>query len=107
MKIQKAIFSVTEPPNYSSYWNIQSKLYKEGLGIEPVCLLFVKKSNTYMTEEYGKIIEMPIIEDIPWVIQMTMSKFYHTTTESETTWIIGDMDLLPLQKCLQLLERAI
>ena len=98
MKIQKAIFSVSEPPLYSSYWNIQSKLYKLGLGIEPICLLFGKKANTDMSEEYGKIIEMEISPDIPWVIQMTMSKFYWPSLEPETTWIVGDMDLLPLQK---------
>lgn len=98
MRIQKAIFSVTEPAHYSSYWNIQSKLYKLGLGIEPICLLYGKKANTDMSEEYGKVIEMDILPDIPWVIQMTLSKFYWPTKEPETVWIVGDMDLLPLQK---------
>lgn len=98
MRIQKAIFSVSEPPAYSTYWNTQSKLYKQGLGIEPICLLYGKKSNTDMNEEYGKIIEMDLIPDIPWALQMTFSKFYHTIKEPETMWMIGDIDLLPLQK---------
>lgn len=98
MRIQKAIFSVSEPPAYSSYWNMQSKLYKLGLGIEPVCLLFGKKANTDMTEEYGKIIEMDLIPDLPWALQMVLSRFYYPTTEPETMWIVGDIDLLPLQK---------
>lgn len=98
MKIDKAIFSVSEPPAYSSYWNMQSKLYKVGLGIEPICLLFGKKANTDMNEDYGKVIEMDIISDLPWALQMTLSKFYHTITEPETRWLVGDIDLLPLQK---------
>jgi hypothetical protein len=98
MRIQKAIFSVTEPDIYSSYWNTQARLYKQGLGIEPICLLYGKKANTNMTEEHGKIIEKELIPDVPWAIQLTMSKFYHTITEPETVWITGDMDLLPLQK---------
>ena len=98
MRIQKAIFSVSEPALYSSYWNTQSKLYKLGLGIEPICLLFGKKTNTDMNEDYGKIIEMDILPEYPWALQMTLSKFQYTISEPDTTWIIGDMDLLPLQK---------
>lgn len=98
MHIQKAIFSVSSQKIYNSYWNIASKLYREGLGIEPICLLFGKKSDTDMTEEYGKIIEMELDPTLPWVPQMTMSKFFYPTTEPETTWIIGDIDLLPLSK---------
>jgi len=98
MKIQKAIFSVSEPPAYSSYWNMQSQLYKEGLGIEPICLLFGKKANTDMSEEFGKVIEMETIVNLPWLVQMTWSKFDFTRTEPETTWIVGDIDLLPLNR---------
>jgi hypothetical protein len=77
---------------------MHSKLCKLGLGIEPVCLLFGKKANTDMNEDYGKIIEMELLPDVPWGIQLTMSKFYHTISEPETIWMIGDIDLLPLQK---------
>ena len=98
MKIDKVIFSVSEPPAYSSYWNIQSKLYKKALGIEPICLLFGKKSNTDMSEEYGKVIEREIIPDLPWVPQMTWSKFDYCRHEPDTTWMVGDIDLLPLSK---------
>ena len=96
MKIDKVVFSASE--QYSPFWNIQSKIYKEALGIEPVCLLFGKKENTNMTEEYGSIIEMEFIEDLPKVIQITWSKFDFPKTEPDTTWMIGDMDMLPLQR---------
>lgn len=98
MKINKIIFSCSEPPAYSSYWNMHSKLWKVGFGIEPICLLFGKKANTDMSEEYGKVIEREIIPDLPWAIQMTWSKFDFPRTEPDTTWMIGDIDLLPLQK---------
>lgn len=106
MKIDKIVFSCTEPPAYSSYWNMHSKLCKVGLGIEPVCLLFGKKANTDMNEEYGKVIEMETLLDLPpsnepgWrnILQMTLSKFYHCISEPDTTWMTGDLDLLPLCK---------
>lgn len=98
MRIQKAIFSCSEPPAYSSYWNTQSRLYSEGLGIEPVCLLFGKKENTDMLEDYGTVIEREIQPGLPWALQMTLAKFEYTRNEPDTTWITGDMDLLPLSK---------
>ena len=96
MKIDKVVFSTSE--EYSGFWNIQSKVYKEALGIEPVCLLFGKKENTNMTEEYGTIIEREFIEDLPKVIQITWSKFDFPKTEPDTTWMIGDIDMIPLQR---------
>lgn len=97
MKIDKIVFSCSEPPAYSSYWNMQSRLWR-AIGIEPVCLLFGKRSNTDMTEDHGRVIEMPTIDGLPWSLQMVWSKFDHTRTEPDTTWIIGDIDLLPLQR---------
>lgn len=94
MKINKVIFSTSE--RFSVFWNTNARIWKS-FGIEPVCLLFGKKENTDMTEEHGKIIEMPIINDIPLLIQITWSKFYWPIREPDTTWLIGDIDLFPLQ----------
>jgi hypothetical protein len=97
MKIDKIVFSCSEPEEYSSFWNMQSRLWNK-MGIEPVCLLYGKKANTDMTEEFGTIIEKETVEGIPWVMQLTCSKFHHPTTEPDKTWIIGDMDMIPLKK---------
>ncbi len=94
MKIDKIVFSTSE--RFSVFWNTNARIWKS-FGIEPICLLFGKKENTDMSEEHGKIIEMPIIEDIPLLIQITWSKFYWPTCEPNTTWLIGDIDLFPLQ----------
>lgn len=96
MKIDKIIFSSSE--EYSGFWNVQSKVWKEHLGIEPVCILYGKKENTNMHEKYGKVIERDFKKDLPKHLQITWSKFDHTKTEPETTWIIGDLDLIPLSK---------
>ena len=49
MKIDKVIF--TTSVEYSDFWNINSKIFKTKLGIEPVCLLFGERSKTDVTEE--------------------------------------------------------
>ena len=94
MKIDKIIFSTSE--RFSVFWNINSKIWNS-FGVEPVCLLFGDRKNTDMTEEFGEIIEMPILENIPLIIQITWSKFYWPIYEPEKTYMIGDIDLLPLQ----------
>ena len=95
MKIDKIIFTCSE--QFSPFWNIQSRIWKTKMGIEPVCLLFGKKSNTNMNEEFGKIHEFSISPDATPILQITMSKFIYPATEPDTTWLIGDIDMLPLQ----------
>ena len=41
---------------------------------------------------------MDKIEGIPTIIQALIGKFYFTKTEPDTTWLIGDLDLYPLQQ---------
>jgi hypothetical protein len=94
MKIDKVIFSTSE--TFSVFWNLNSRLYKTKLGIEPVCLLFGDRTKTNMSEEFGQVIEMPILPDLPLLIQITWSKFHWPVHEPETTWLIGDIDLLPI-----------
>lgn len=50
-----------------------------------------------MSDKYGQIIEKKYNPDLIKSFQMTWSKFHHTQTEAETTWLIGDIDLVPLQ----------
>lgn len=95
MKIDKIIFSSTEP--YSDYWNLQAEVWSN-MGIEPVLLLWGKKENTKATEKHGRIVEMEFSPDAIKSLQMTLSKFYYTQTEPETTWLTGDIDLCPLQR---------
>lgn len=95
MKIDKIIFSCSV--EYSGFWNTQARVYKS-MGIEPTCLLFGKKSDTQMTEEHGRVIECVPMPDVPWNVHMAWSKFHYPLTEPEAVWMIGDMDLIPLQR---------
>ena len=98
MKIDKIVFSSSE--EFSPFWNLQSFIWKEIFGIEPVCILWGKVKNTNMSDKYGTIIEKEYNEQLVKSFQLTWSKFHHTLSEPDTTWIIGDMDLYPLQRKL-------
>jgi len=50
-----------------------------------------------MSEEYGEVIENRFDPSLPNIIQIQFSKFYYPKNEPDTTWIIGDMDQIPLQ----------
>jgi hypothetical protein len=95
MKIDKIIFTCSE--QFSPFWNLQSQIWKTKMGIEPVCLLFGNKKNAGLSEEHGEVLEQPFIEGIPTILQITMSKFLYPSVEPEKTWIVGDIDMLPLQ----------
>ena len=96
MKIDKIVFSSSE--KFSPFWNLQSFIWNKIFNIEPVCLLWGKVKNTNMSDKYGTIIEKEYDPDLIKSFQLTWSKFHHTMNEPNTTWMIGDMDLYPLQK---------
>jgi len=95
MKIDKILFCSSEL--FSPFWNIQSRIWKTKFGIEPVCLLYGSKEKCGISEEHGQVIECQFDPSLPDIIQLQFSKFFHTTTEPNTTWMTGDIDLIPLQ----------
>ena len=99
MKIDHIVFSSSEV--FSPYWNLQSQIWKTKFGIEPLCLLFGDKKRCGMSEEYGKVYEMQTASHLPPVLQITCSKFLACDLlpflDREKTYMIGDMDLFPLQ----------
>jgi hypothetical protein len=97
MKIDKVIF--TSSAEYIDFWNIVSKTYKEYLGIEPICFLFGEfPKDKKISEKYGEVKKINYLNNYHKMLQLTWYKFYHTSLEPETTWMIGDIDMLPLNK---------
>lgn len=95
MKIDNIIFSTSE--RFSVFWNLNSKIW-DSFGIKPICLFFGDIKNTDMNQNHGEIIQMPILENIPLIVQITWSKFWWASQQKEKTSLIGDIDLFPLQK---------
>lgn len=93
MKIQKAIMSVDDNPLYSDFWFPVSKVWKLRFNIEPVLIYFGEKE---LDTTYGSVIETEAIEDIPLYLQTQWARFWYTTTEPETTFIISDIDMFPI-----------
>ena len=95
MKLDKVVFGCSE--TFSPWWNIQSRIWKTKFNVEPVCLLFGDKNKCGMSEKHGQVVEMKFDKELPDIIQIQFCKFYYPKTEPDKTWIIGDIDQIPLQ----------
>ena len=95
MKLDKVVFGCSEA--YSPWWNIQSRVWRTKFDVEPVCLLYGDKKKCNLSEEYGRVVEMSFDTDFPEIIQIQFGKFHYPSTEPDKTWIIGDIDQIPLQ----------
>jgi hypothetical protein len=80
MKIDKAIWASSV--EYSDFWNVNSYLHNKYLGMDCVLLLYGNKDECDVSEEYGKVIEVPFVDGLDEIPQL----------------IFGDIDQLPLQK---------
>lgn len=97
MKFDKIVFSCSE--YFAPFWNIQARVWNK-MGVEPVCLYF-SDTKDGMSEEHGEVILKeadPQFGEDSDILQITMSKFWHPTTEPDTTWLIGDIDMLPMTR---------
>jgi hypothetical protein len=101
MKIDKVIFTIDDNPHYKGFWSSISRHYKERLKMEPVLYIIGDKTITNINsydKTYGEVRFIEKVTNVPTIIQALIGKFYFTIFEPETTWLIGDLDLYPLQK---------
>lgn len=99
MKIDKVLFTIDDNPHYKGFWSSISNHYKNRMGIDPV--LFVIGDNGDVSSydrSNGEVVHIKKVGGIPTIIQALIGKFYLTKTEPETTWLVGDLDLYPLQQ---------
>jgi len=96
MKIDKVVVSCNDDPFYSDYWPIVSKVWKVKMGIDPVLIYFGDASK--LSTEYGTVVEMEKLEDVPMHTQAQWGRYWYTQFELETMWLISDIDMMPLSK---------
>lgn len=100
MKIEKVLFTIDDNPHYKGFWKSISKHFKTRLGMDSK-LFVIGDENTDMSAystEYGETELTMKIDGIPTIIQALLGKFYFTLSEPDTVWMVGDLDLYPLQK---------
>lgn len=99
MKIEKVIFTIDDNPHYKLFWESISRHFKIKMNLNSK--LFVIGENSDISDYstlYGEVEFVKKVENVPTIIQALIGKFYLTNSEPETTWLIGDLDLYPLQQ---------
>jgi hypothetical protein len=95
MKIQKVIHACDDKEFYYDFWPIVSKIWKLKFNIEPVLLYFGTKNPS---TEYGTVVHMEILPDIPVNTQCQLSRYWIPVTEPDTIWMTSDIDMLPISR---------
>lgn len=98
MKIDKVILSSDSNPMYLNFWPIVSKIWKIKFNIDPVLLYIDEDHSISINEEYGKVIKIKPINNIPVYLQNLWIRFWYPSQELNKIWIISDIDMLPISK---------
>lgn len=101
MKINKVILSVNNNKLYLDFWKPVSMIWKLKFNIEPVLYYFYSnflEEDIEIDETYGKVIRIPLIKGIPDAIQIMWARYFMPSLDPENTYIISDIDMLPMSK---------
>jgi len=93
MKIEKAIMSVDDNLLYSDFWLHVSKVWKQRFDIEPVLIYFGEKD---LDDTYGTVIKIKPLSGFPLYLQTQWARFWYTTVDPETVFIVSDIDMFPI-----------
>jgi hypothetical protein len=98
MKVNKVIMGSTCHPFYFDFWPIVSKIWKLKFNIHPVLVLIHDDESIRASEEFGSVIYQKPIKDVPLNIQAQCCRYFFPRIEPEITWMISDIDMLPISK---------
>lgn len=94
MKIDKVILSSDDNPIYLDFWEVVSGVWQELFDIEPILLYF---GDGNPSTKFGKIIYFDKNDYSP-SLNTLWSRYWYPQKEPETTFIISDIDMIPMSK---------
>ena len=98
MKIDKVVLGSDDNPFYLDFWPIVSRIWRLKFGIEPILYLFTDNTKLEISEEYGKVYYNKILPDVPINVQAQWCRYWAPSTDLDATWMISDIDMLPISK---------
>lgn len=97
MKITKCIMSSDDNDLYLDFWPIVSKIWKLKFGIEPI-LIYFGDNPEKINNDFGTVIPWKTDKALPIGIQALWVRYFYPSLEPEETFIISDIDMLPISK---------
>ena len=98
MKNIKVIMSCDNNPFYYEFWNDVSKIWNTIFGFDPVLIFISNEKNKYLSEQYGQIIQVPEVKDIPKYLQAQTARIYHAKLFPNDVCLLSDIDIIPVDK---------
>jgi hypothetical protein len=96
MKINSAIHSVDDNKYYTDFWPIVSKIWKLKFNIHPILIHITDDDELDLTEEFGSVIKIKKLDNIPGHIQAQIARFWYPQFAPDATWITSDIDMFPI-----------
>lgn len=87
--------SVNDNDLYLDFWEPVSMVWNMRFGIRPLLIYFGQKN---LSTEWGDVIRTPYVDNIPKHFQTQWARFWFTQTEPNSTFIISDIDMIPISK---------
>ena len=97
MNLDYVIVSTDNNPFYDGYWEIVRDAWINVVGVKPI--LVVIGDYTFF-DDYGDYIKLGYkkVDGIPTSFQSQISRLYATSTFIDKTFLISDLDMLPMSK---------
>jgi hypothetical protein len=83
---------------YLDFWPIVSKIWKKKFNITPILYYIDENHNIEISEEFGKVIKLKPIDNIPVYLQCLWVRYWAFSEYPDDINILSDIDMLPLSK---------
>jgi len=98
MNVQKVVLGSTCNPYYLDFWPLVSKVWKLRFNIHPVLYLIHDNKETKVSNEFGDVIYVEPVNNVELSLQAQWIRYWAPSTELETTWMISDIDMIPINR---------
>jgi hypothetical protein len=98
MNIDNVILTSNNNPLYLDFWPIVSRIWCLKFKINPILYFFYKngEKDLKIDDSNGEVRRIELIKNIPESIQVLWARYYMPSQEPFKTWIISDIDMLPM-----------
>lgn len=97
LKIDRAILSWDNNPEFNHFWTIASKAWKKFIGVKPT-LVFIGNKNVKLDTRFGEVLYFEPIANIPTSFQAMAIRQLIPALYPNDYCILSDLDALPIDR---------
>ena len=98
MRVDKIIFSIDDNPEYDGFWEVNSEICKNKLGITPVLFRITDNDSDFYEDKWGIVKNVKAIPNINTGFQAQIYRMYATKFFENECVMTNDIDMLLFNK---------